>query len=78
MSNDNWTRLGVATLVFLMTNAVIFGAGIITVLTAPTLSQHASFWIPVVVLSSFVLSPPISWFIAPTMMQRFIQARQMR
>lgn len=78
MSNDNWTRLGVATLVFLMTNAVIFGAGIITVLTAPTLSQHASFWIPEVVLSSFVLSPPISWFIAPTMMQRFIQARQMR
>jgi len=59
-----------------MANAVVFGAGLVTVLTAPTLSQHAFFWIPAVVIASFVLSAPISWLIAPTMMQRFIQARR--
>jgi uncharacterized protein (DUF983 family) len=75
MSSDNRTRLGVAALVFLMANAVVFGAGLVAVLTVPTLSQHAFFWIPAVVISSFVLSPPIAWLIAPTMMQRFIQAR---
>ena len=78
MNNDNLARLRVAGLIFLMVNAVIFGAGLITVLTVPALSQHAFFWIPVVVLVSFVLSPLPAWFIAPMMMQRFIQARQTR
>ena len=34
--------------------------------------------IPVIVVSSFVFSPPLAWVIAPMMMQRFIQARNMR
>jgi len=67
MNNDNLARLRVAGLIFLMVNAVIFGAGLITVLTVPAL---------VVVLVSFVLSPLPAWFIAPMMMQRFIQARR--
>jgi hypothetical protein len=29
-------------------------------------------------VSSFVISPPLSWLIAPMMMQRFIQSRQTR
>jgi hypothetical protein len=44
----------------------------------PALSQHAFLWIPVVIVSSFVFSPPLAWLIAPMMMQRFIQARNMR
>ena len=75
MSSDNRARLRVAALIFLMVNAVVFGAGLITVLSTSALSQHAFFWIPVVVLSSFVLSPPLAWIIAPWMMQRFLQAR---
>ena len=78
MTSDNRTRLRVATLIFTMVNAVVFGGGLITVLTTPALSQHAFFWIPAVVVSSFVFSAPLAWFIAPMMMQRFIQARQMR
>jgi hypothetical protein len=78
MTNDNRARLRVAILIFVMVNAVVFGVGLVTVLTMPALSQHAFLWIPVVVVSSFVVSPPLAWFIAPMMMQRFIQARNMR
>jgi hypothetical protein len=78
MTSDNLARLRVATLVFTMVNAVVFGIGLVTVLTTPALAQHAFFWIPTVVVSSFVISPPLAWFIAPMMMQRFIRARQIR
>jgi hypothetical protein len=78
MTSDNLARLRVATLLFTMVNAVVFGVGLVTVLTTPSLAQHAFFWIPAVVVASFLFSPPLTWFIAPMMMQRFIQARQMR
>lgn len=78
MTSNNHARLRVAALIFTMVNAVVFGVGLITVLTTPTLSQHAFFWIPAVVLSSFAIAPPLAWYIAPMMMQRFIQARQSR
>jgi len=78
MTSDNRARLRVATLIFTMVNAVVFGVGLVTVLTTPSLAQHAFFWIPAVVAASFLFSPPLAWFIAPTMMQRFIQARQTR
>ena len=44
-------RLRIAVLIYSMTNAVIFGVGIITVLNVPALSTNAYFWIPVVVVS---------------------------
>jgi hypothetical protein len=75
MTADNKARLKVALLIFSMVNAVVFGLGLITVLSIQSLSQHAFFWIPVVIVASFALSPPISWFLAPSMMQRFLQAR---
>ena len=78
MTNDNRTRLGVAVLIFAMVNAVVFGIGLVTVLATPTLSQYAFFWIAAVVVGSFAVSPPVAWAIAPMMMQRFIQARDMR
>jgi hypothetical protein len=78
MTSDNHARLRVAALIFTMVNAVIFGVGLVAVLTTPTMAQHAFFWIPAVVVSSFAISPPLAWFIAPMMMQRFIQARQTR
>jgi hypothetical protein len=78
MTSDNQARLRVAALIFTMVDAVVFGVGLVIVLTTPRMAQHAFFWIPTVVVSSFVLSPPLAWFIAPMMMQRFIQARQMR
>lgn len=76
MSNDNRARLRVAALIYTMVNAVVFGTGLIAVLLTPVLAQHAFFWIAFVVAASFILSAPLSWLIAPLMMQRFVRARQ--
>ena len=76
MNSDTGARLRVTALVYSMVNAVVFGVGLIVVLATPALT-HAFFWIPSVVVSSFILSAPLSWLIAPMMMQRFIQARQL-
>jgi hypothetical protein len=46
------------------------------VLLTPVLAQRAFFWIAFVVAVSFILSAPLSWLIAPLMMQRFVRARQ--
>lgn len=75
MTKNTLARVRVAALIFSMVNAVIFGVGTITVLSIPALAAHASFWIPAVVLASFLLSPPLSWLLAPRMMLRFMHAR---
>ena len=76
MTSDNQARLRVAALIYLMVNAVVFGVGIISVLMTPALAQHAFFWIPAMIVTSFILSAPLAWFIAPTMMMRFSLARR--
>ena len=74
MDSDNRARLRVAALIYCMVNAVIFGVGVILVVSLPALMSHAFFWIPAVVVSSFAISVPLSWFIAPWMMMRFMRA----
>ena len=64
-------RLRIAVLIYSMTNAVIFGAGIIAVLNLPTLSVNAYIWIPVVVIASLVLAAPFAWLIAPRLQARY-------
>jgi hypothetical protein len=75
MKSDNQARLRVAALIYLIVNAVVFGVGLISVLMTPTLAQHAFFWIPAIIVISFALSASVAWFIAPSMMMRFIKAR---
>jgi uncharacterized membrane protein len=64
-------RLRIAALIYSMTNAVIFGAGIIAVLNLPALSTNAYIWIPVVVVASLVLAAPFAWLIAPRLQARY-------
>ena len=64
-------RLRIAVLIYSMTNAVIFGAGIIAVLNLPALSTNAYIWIPVVVVASLVLAAPFAWLIAPRLQARY-------
>jgi hypothetical protein len=71
MQGETKTRLRIAALIYLMTNAVIFGAGIITVLNVPALRSNASFWIPVVVAASLVLAAPAAWLIAPRLRAQY-------
>ena len=74
MNNDSRARLRVAMLIYCIVNSAIFGVGMIGVLSTPALMSHAFFWIPAIVASSFVISAPLAWFIAPWMMMRFIKA----
>ena len=68
-------RLRIAALIYSMTNAVIFGAGIIAVLNLPALSTNAYIWIPVVVVASLVLAAPFAWLIAPRLQARYDRRR---
>ena len=64
-------RLRIAVLIYSMTNAVIFGAAIITVLNVPALNANAYLWIPVAVVASLILAAPIAWLIAPRLQARY-------
>ncbi len=75
MSRDTETRLEIAALVYLMANAVLFGAGLIAVLTVPALNTHAGIAISTVVVVSLVLAAPIAWFVAPRLRARRGQQR---
>jgi len=70
------TRLAIAVLIYAMVNAVLFGTGLITVLTIPELAAYAGTLIPVVVLVSFILAAPLSWLIAPRLRARYWRTRQ--
>jgi Cu/Ag efflux pump CusA len=65
------TRLQIAAMVFMMVNAVAFGVGIVPMLLIPSLSNNAFEAIPTVVIASFFVSAPLSWFIAPRLRARY-------
>ena len=71
MRRETRTRAGIAALVYAMTNAVVFGAGLITVMTVPALRAHAAIGIPVVVAASLVLAAPLAWWLAPRLRARY-------
>ena len=62
MTRETATRTQIAALIYSMTNGVLFGAGVILVLTLPVLSANSGFWISVVVGASFILALPIAWW----------------
>ena len=66
MQIDTKVHAGIAALIYPMANAVIFGSGLITVLTLPPLNANAMTWIPVIAVTSFVLAAPVAWLIAPS------------
>jgi hypothetical protein len=75
MQRETKTRVGIAALIYTMTNAVLFGAGLVIVLMIPMLNDNAALWIPVVVVASFILAAPIAWEIAPRLRARYWRQR---
>ncbi|MBV2143235.1 hypothetical protein KUG47_06965 [Falsochrobactrum sp. TDYN1] len=69
-------RFQIAVILSVVVNAVLFGMGAITVLSIPALSEHAKFWLPAVIIFSFLITPIVSWFIAPRMRNRYWQKRK--
>jgi len=76
MSRDITTRAQIAALIFSMTNAVLFGVGLITVLMVPALNANAGLWIAVVVAASLVFALPFAWLIAPRLRARYWRQQQ--
>ncbi len=68
MTPQTKTRAAIAMLVYMLANAVLFGAGLIVVLTAS--GGAAAIWIPVVVVVSLVMAAPIAWEMAPQLRAR--------
>jgi hypothetical protein len=58
-----------------MTNAVLFGAALVTVMTVPALTADAAVWIPVIVVASLIVAAPVAWLIAPRLQARYWRNR---
>ncbi|HRK19037.1 MAG TPA: hypothetical protein PK970_08785 [Hyphomicrobiaceae bacterium] len=65
------TRWSIAALIYMMVASVLFGIGPVTFLSIPTLSESAATLMPAVIAASFVISVPISLFIAPKLRARY-------
>jgi hypothetical protein len=65
------TRASISILILSMVNAVLFGIGAIIVLSIPALNANANILLPVIIMASFVISPFISWTLAPRLRARW-------
>jgi hypothetical protein len=65
------TRFRIALVIYGLVNAVIFGAGAITVLSIPSLQEEWPYLMPAVVIASFVLAAPLAWYIAPQLRSKY-------
>ena len=69
------TNSRIALLIYGMVNAVLFGAGTITLLSFPALQEQWKFYLPIIIAASFVLAAPVAWFIAPRLRARYWRDR---
>lgn len=72
------TRWSISLLIYMMVSAVLFGIGATTVLSVPSLSAYASVLLPAVVVASFILAVPMSYYVAPMMRSRYQRAEESR
>ena len=75
MSRETKTRFAIAALIYSMTNAVLFGVGIVTILLVPAFGENLAVAVPVVVVSSLLLAAPVAWFLAPRLRARYWRRR---
>ena len=68
------SRFTIAVLIYSMTQAVLFGIGVVLVLATP-LAQQAMILMPVVVIASAIVALPFSWWIAPRLQARYWRRR---
>jgi hypothetical protein len=76
MTPDTEVRTQISLLIFSMTSAVLFGAGLIAEVLVPALNANAGLWIAVVVALSLLLAAPFAWLIAPRLRARYWRQRR--
>lgn len=74
---DISTRSRIGFLIYGMTNAVLFGIGIVLVLSIDALSQHAWILIPAVVIASLIIAWPVAWLVVPRLRKPLWRRRQL-
>lgn len=68
-------RLQISAMVFMMVQAVLFGAGLLLILLTPSLNAHAMSTLPGMIALSLLPSALIAWTIAPRLRARYWRAR---
>lgn len=53
ISTNTWLKI----MCGLMVNAMLFGTGVVTVLSVPALAEQAKYLVPAVVVASFAITP---------------------
>ncbi len=76
MRQETKMRAGIAALIYTMTNAVLFGTGLIFVLSVPAFRGHGAVAISAVVVLSLVLAAVAAWAIAPRLRARYWRQRE--
>jgi hypothetical protein len=71
MRRETRTRAAIAALIYAMTNAVVFGAGLVAVMTIPALRTHATIGIPAADVTSLLVAAPLAWYLAPRLRARY-------
>jgi len=78
MTNNMSNRAAIATLIYMMVQAVVFGVGMVLVMATP-LANVAMTLMPYVVAASLIASAPLAWWIAPyarASHERLLNARE--
>lgn len=76
MTQDTRVRTQISALIFTMTNAVLFGAGLVTVLLLGLSAQATGIGIAAVTAFSFLVAAPVAWLIAPRLRARYWRQQQ--
>jgi hypothetical protein len=71
------TRSYITILAAMMIDAVLFGTGIVIVLSIPALREYAAFLILLVLAVSLVAAPLIGWILAPAVRAEAIHRAHM-
>jgi len=64
------TRLGIAVLLYMMVQGVVFGIGTVLVLATPV-RDLAMQLMPIVIALSLIIAAPIAWWLAPRLRARY-------
>ena len=70
-------RLQIASMVFMIVQAVLFGIGMVAILTTP-LSEEATIAVPCMIAATFLISAPMAWLIAPRLQARYWRERHIQ
>ena len=65
-----WTRIQIASIVFMMVQPLLFCIAIVLILATP-LNQNVMTLVPWMIATSFFVSVPLAWLIAPRLQMRY-------